>query len=200
MRWRTTLAILAMVCYYHRIIEMHKGQKMDSYSIAGNDSKEFQKTVSVKLKELSKEMQSLGNEIETLQNRQAKVAQLIAHLEGVLELSDVEHTSATMPVLRQAHYSEICDLVEKILAERRKKPMHFRELADEVQRRGIELGGADPGRTLVAKMVWDPRFVRPTKRGFYALREDYPDVRNVGERKSRSKAQQKHAGRGGEDE
>ena len=31
----------------------------------------------------------------------------------------------------------------------------------------------------------EKRFIRPTSKGFYALREDYPDARNVGARRRR---------------
>lgn len=155
----------------------------------GNKSlgtKEFRNTVSEKLKELKAESQELGKEIEERQNRVAKNAQLITHLEGILDLSSNEQESSSPPLLRKASYREVSDLVEKILAECGKKPVHYRELADEVQRRGVELGGADPARTLVAKISKEPRFVRPVSRGFYALRKDYPDARNVGEHKRRN--------------
>ena len=163
---------------------------MDNQNFVGKNSKVFRDTVSEKLQELRKELRRLGSEIVERQNRLAKVAQLISHLEGVLELSSDEHKPDEKPALRRADYKEICDLVEKILAEREKKPVHYRELADEVKRRGIELGGTDPGGTLVAKISKEPRFVRPASRGFYALRKDYPDARNVGEHKRRSRKQE----------
>ena len=158
--------------------------------IASNVGEDFRKTVSVKLKELRKELQILGKEIEARQNRQAKIARLITHLDGVLELSSNEQKPDTKPALRRADYKEICDLVAQILAEHQKKPVHYQQLADEVQRRGIAIGGANPGRTLVAKISREPRFVRPVSRGFYALRKDYPDSRNVGEHKRRGRKQE----------
>lgn len=163
---------------------------MNSNHVAGHGSDDFQKTVSEKLMELKRESQNLGKEIEELQNRLAKNAQMITHLEGILDLSSDAQKAGAPPVLRRANYMEVCDLVEQILSERQKNPVHYRELADEVQRRGIELGGAKPGRTLVAIISKDPRFVRPVSRGFYALRKDYPDARNVGEHKRRGRKQE----------
>jgi hypothetical protein len=61
--------------------------------------------------------------------------------------------------------------------------MYYKELADEVIKRGGVLGGKAPEATLTARLVRDERFVRPTSKGFYALRADYPNAPNVGARK-----------------
>ena len=74
----------------------------------------------------------------------------------------------------------ICDTAAEILDERNAEPMYYKELAQEVVRRGGVLNGATPWAT--ARMVQDERFVRPTAKGFYALRRDYPTARNVGAR------------------
>ena len=60
--------------------------------------------------------------------------------------------------------------------------MYYKDLAQEVVRRGGILKGARPWANLTARMVQDERFVRPTAKGFYALRRDYPTARNVGAR------------------
>ena len=83
----------------------------------------------------------------------------------------IDNTSAT-----------ICDIAAKILGERNAEPMYYKELAQEVVSRGGILNGVTPWATLTARMVQDERFVRPTAKGFYALRRDYPAARNVGAR------------------
>ncbi|MDD9957129.1 MAG: winged helix-turn-helix domain-containing protein [Anaerolineaceae bacterium] len=148
----------------------------------GLNTEEFRSIVSGKLTALKTESQDLSKEVEALQLQLAKNSQMISHLEGVLELSGTSETNS-LPVARKASYDEVCDLVEQILAEKHKNPVHYRELADEVQLRGVKLGGKDPASTLVAMISKEPRFVRPTSRGFYALRKDYPNARNVGEHK-----------------
>ena len=65
--------------------------------------------------------------------------------------------------------------------------MYYKELAQEVLSRGGTLNGATPAATLTARMVRDERFVRPTAKGFYALRRDYPTARNVGARSTGSR-------------
>lgn len=150
----------------------------------GKETDEFRITVSGKLAELKKEAEELTREISERQGKLANLSQLIKRLEEVLELSTLEGEPDSKPTPRHANYREICELVEQILAENPGTPMHFQDIADEVQRRGIILGGKDPGRTLVAKLVHDARFVRPERKGYYALRADFPDSPNVGARKT----------------
>ena len=76
----------------------------------------------------------------------------------------------------------ICDMAAEILGERNAEPMYYKELAEEVVKRGGILKGQTPWATLTARIVQDERFVRPTAKGFYALRRDYPTARNVGAR------------------
>ena len=64
--------------------------------------------------------------------------------------------------------------------------MHYRELAKEIQARGGNIPGVDKDHTLIARLVKDDRFVRPTRRGFYALQRDYPNAKSVGARKPRA--------------
>ncbi|MDE2856698.1 MAG: HTH domain-containing protein [Chloroflexota bacterium] len=93
---------------------------------------------------------------------------------------------------------KLLDMVEEVLRERSGEPMHYRDLADELVRRGAVIRGQDPAAALVSRMTQDDnrraegerRFIRPASKGFYALREDYPNARNVGTRR-RGKAESK---------
>lgn len=86
---------------------------------------------------------------------------------------------------------QLLDMVEEILRERAGEPMHYRDLAEELIKRGAVIRGQDPAGALVSRMTQDDnrraegerRFIRPTSKGFYALREDYPNARNVGTRR-----------------
>jgi len=63
------------------------------------------------------------------------------------------------------------------------RPMHYRDIVQELQRRNIHVSGRDPGLNMIAHIHKDTRFCRP-KRGHYALSEWYSDSqRNVGEHK-----------------
>ena len=70
-----------------------------------------------------------------------------------------------------------------ILRQRGNEAMHYKDLATAVKNMGGELGGTDAAQTLVAMISKDARFVRPSARGCYSLREFYPTARNVGSRK-----------------
>ena len=97
-------------------------------------------------------------------------------------------TPAEPRALKAASERSVLDLAAEILAEREREPMYYKDLAKEVQGRGGALGGTTPAQTLVARLVNDPRFVRPTRKGFYALRVDYPNARNIGARKNRRRS------------
>ena len=77
------------------------------------------------------------------------------------------------------------EIAFQILAERNGETMHFKELTQEVLSRNGEIHGADPARSLIARLVNDDRFVRPARKGFYGLKRDYPTATSVGRRKAR---------------
>ena len=102
------------------------------------------------------------------------------------------------PASRSTPTAQLLDMAEQLLRERDGEPMHYRDLADELTRRGAVIRGQDPAAALVARMTQDDkkrseadrRFIRPTSKGLYALREDYPNARNVGaRRRGKSEAQ-----------
>ena len=83
------------------------------------------------------------------------------------------------------------EVAYQVLKERSPADMHYRDLAEEVVKRGGRLPSSDQGALLNTRLTSDKkkRFVRPHQRGCYALREDYPDLeRSVGERQSRQPA------------
>ncbi len=118
----------------------------------------------------------------------------LAHVEALLATAPPEAKSP--PPRRQASgrstpTAKLLDMAEQVLRARKGEPMHYRDLADDLIRMGAVIGGKDPAGSLVARITQDDkgkaedekRFVRPTSRGFYALRADYPKARNVGARR-----------------
>ena len=53
------------------------------------------------------------------------------------------------------------------------KPLHYREILEEIIKRGVSVGGREPGNTMVAYLGRDKRFTKaPEKgRGFWKLKE-----------------------------
>ena len=64
------------------------------------------------------------------------------------------------------------DLAWEILLQQA-KPLHYREILEEVVKRGISVGGREPGNTMIAYLGRDKRFTKaPEKgRGFWKLKE-----------------------------
>ena len=118
-----------------------------------------------------------------------QLALVKSRLEHVLALLGKEKAAARSVEGSQARHGKedntpptICDIAAEILGERNAEPMYYKDLTEEVMKRGGTLKSQTPWATLTARMVQDERFVRPTAKGFYALRRDYPTARNVGAR------------------
>lgn len=106
--------------------------------------------------------------------------------EGIEDKSQTKASSTPTVQPRRSGRQNPVDLAEEILAGRGGEPMHYRELADVVFDQGGDLPDGSRGATLNALMNQDGRFIRPFRRGQYALKRDYPDVkRSVGERRRR---------------
>jgi len=80
----------------------------------------------------------------------------------------------------------LADQVYYYLLERGKE-QHYREIAEALIERGIEITGKDPGLNLVAHIHADERFKRP-RRGVYGLAEWYSKrMRSAGTRRKRAR-------------
>ena len=78
---------------------------------------------------------------------------------------------------------QLLNLAEIILRERGGETMHYKDLVDEMARRGAQVG--DPEKAYSRIRVWlsqDAQFCRPISKGFYALREHHSNARDVGAR------------------
>lgn len=142
---------------------------------------------------LQAEQAALEEQHRDVSSRLAVVRERLEHVRALL--GEVDEPPGPVRGARAGYSGDtgdsICNIAAEILSERGRDPMHYKELAKEVAARGGVLNGAAPEATLVARMVQDPRFVRPTAKGFYALRSDYPTARNVGERLHRNRRRPK---------
>ena len=115
----------------------------------------------------------------------------LEHVRALLGKEHVQEGRGDGPHAPSHHEDDtprnVYDIAVDILSDRNGVHMHYKELAQEVLTRGGVLNGVSPSATLNAQMVRDPRFVRPTAKGFYALRRDYPTARNVGARRKGSR-------------
>jgi len=75
---------------------------------------------------------------------------------------------AQMPSTERKPPDVACDVLS-----RKGVPMHYKEILEEVNKRGIVIGGHDPGTTLIAYLGRDKRFAKAPKvgRGYWGLKE-----------------------------
>ncbi|MYB77752.1 MAG: hypothetical protein F4X83_11825 [Chloroflexi bacterium] len=132
---------------------------------------------------LEEEKQGLQEEIAAAKERLQEIQSRLHHVEGLLGTTDTNET--VFPQIPSMNGRSLTDIAEEILAERSREPMHYKDLAHEVQTRGGTFSGENVAALLNARLVNDERFVRPVRKGFYALRRDYPNAKNVGARKRR---------------
>ena len=141
---------------------------------------------------LRSDSQVLREQVSAAKGKLKDVEERLVHIEGLLGPNHALEDDSEEGPLPENRYiplpgsRDIADIAVDILSERNKEPVHYRELAKEVQARGGNIPGIDKDHTLVARLVKDARFVRPTRRGFYALQRDYPDAKSVGARKPRA--------------
>lgn len=146
---------------------------------------------------LQKAIEQLRLEIEEKTRERRLKEERLGHVQALLAseppMNDEEVRRRRTSNSRSTPSPQLLDMAEQVLRERSGEPMHYRELADEVINRGAIIRGQDPAGALVSRMTQDDkrradaekRFVRPTSKGFYALREDFPNARNVGARRRR---------------
>ncbi|MCE2488884.1 MAG: hypothetical protein J4G17_02795 [Anaerolineae bacterium] len=132
-------------------------------------------------KELKQRELLLQKRIQEQQKELKRVRAQLSHLDGFLSL---EHgtTRESAATSGRSSGAEICKMVEVILRENGNAPMHYRKLTEEVQKRGVVVCGIEPEKTLLSSISKDNRFIRPAKRGQYALRE-YKDPQSDAKRK-----------------
>ena len=132
---------------------------------------------------LDEERRTLRDNISEAEKRLREVQTRLNHVEGLLGTSEPAETTMVGSAISAER--SLTDMAEEILGEREREPMYYKDLAREVQSRGGGLTGENAANILVARLVGDDRFVRPLRKGFYALRRDYPSAKNVGARKRR---------------
>lgn len=135
---------------------------------------------------LQSEQDNLKEQIATAQSRLKYVEERLALVIGLMDSANGATPMPSSEPLRET--VPAADVAFEILAERDGETMHYKALADEVIARRGDLTGDNAAQILVARLVNDDRFVRPARRGFYGLRRDYPNARNVGQRKPRRPA------------
>ena len=139
-----------------------------------------------RLSEINEEIAELETEHRTLESHVRALRRLLGsgvehHLS--VNMGITANTDITLTHTRRIRQRSPIDVAEEILSERNGEHMHYRELTEEVMSRGGELPEGSPDVALNVMMNRDSRFVRPFRRGYYALKKDHPNVKHsVGSR------------------
>ena len=166
------------------------------------DVDNFIKAAIKEVDHLSKRRQALTTEIGNLSVERDRVDEQLDALKNFIRAStptdepsvdpnrdDDMCNGYTGPDDTSAHNlngnKDTADVAVEILREAGGKDMHYVELAKNVKARGGNLPEHPRSSTATLNRILnsDPRFIRPFRRGYYALKEHFPNVnRSIGKR------------------
>lgn len=131
---------------------------------------------------LREKRQLVWGELETLRAEQRRVGELVgvkeAQLKNIDELLAMEgETSGTNGRSDGpgTTVSTFLDVTVEVLRNAR-AGIHYRELLEQLNTRGVNVPGRDPGANLLAHLGRDARFVR-VGRGTYGLKGAHKEIR-----------------------
>ena len=132
------------------------------------DHIETLETIDAEITQLQAE---LSRRIEDARIRRQPIDEALNHLEALLQIEGWSEGEEG-----KVHYAQGPGGNGKIPIETAYdllstvgKPLHYRELAQEISKSGVYLAGKDPAATLLSKMSRDARFRRAPERGNYGL-------------------------------
>ncbi|MDD5093738.1 MAG: HTH domain-containing protein [Dehalococcoidia bacterium] len=118
--------------------------------------------------EASRLQDEYSKKLGQLQSLRKQLEEAIQHVDALLKIEGgIYEPVALTGVKADEPAIAPADIAFGILEEQG-KPMHYRDIAAEVKKRGTDLLGKDPAATLLTKLSRDDRFKR-ISRGTYAL-------------------------------
>ena len=145
------------------------------------DSGILEQALQAEREALEEEKGLLKEQVAKGEERLRQIDLRLTHVYGLMSLNN--GYAPTEDEGKASPGTPVADIAFEILSEREGETMYYKDLAAEVNTRGGELPKENAAQNLVARLVKDDRFVRPVRKGFYGLRQDYPKAQNVGERK-----------------
>ena len=147
-------------------------------------SDKLTEVVSEELKRLEARDQDLVTKIEQLERERSELRRPIGALRTLVADAQVADDKKSIGSRSLMETDDPLEIAVNILREKNSEDMHYKALTEEVITRGGRLTNSEPWTHLNFLMNQDPRFIRPHRRGYYALKEDYPSIkRSVGERR-----------------
>lgn len=164
---------------------------------------EFTEATVRQVHNLAAHRQQISDDIDALKARRDQVDEQIDGLMVFLRATPGEHSirldeaastesdhgingAPARKVDRIPTDDDVADIAYDLLQEMGAKDVHYIELADKVKARGGRLPDHKPSATSMLNGILnaDPRFLRPFRRGYYSLKDHFPNIkRSVGERR-----------------
>ena len=109
-----------------------------------------------------------------LQARKKPLEEALFHIEALLRISGRETsaeptTSDGQSLAFEVRNPSVTEAAFAIL-QKKHQPLHYREITEMLQDKGIHIPGKNPAATLLSRMSRDKRFRRGNKRGVYVLK------------------------------
>jgi HB1, ASXL, restriction endonuclease HTH domain len=146
-----------------------------SIQTVDRQDQEFTEALRGRRDRLAAQLDNYVHKQAELQATISRIREELSHIEALLG-QDLSETPGS-PQDRNA----FADLVVGLLEETG-QPMHYREIYEELGRRGqVSVGGRDPANALLARYFSDERLYRPA-RGTYAVRTK-ASLKSVGTRR-----------------
>lgn len=100
-------------------------------------------------------LKSLDRAIANLERQLATLSEQLEHLRGTRAFFEA-HPEYVEPDVTAS--TAVRDTIEQILIAAGGDSLHYRQIHDELIKRGVRVGGEDPGRTVGAHLSGDMRF------------------------------------------
>lgn len=153
------------------------------------DKSGLEEVLKIEKENLESQIESLRKKISIDQTQLRELERRISYVYGLLGQVHDSPTSSSDSFSQSdranARKGNVIKIAKQILKDRKSEDMYYVDLAREVQAQGGDLAGKNPDQILVALLSPHPDFTRPFRKGYYALTEDHPNSKNVGERKPR---------------
>lgn len=137
--------------------------------------------------EITQLQAELSRRIDDARLRRQPIDEALSHLDALLQIegwSECEegkvHNAQVLGGNGKIPIEAAYDLLSTL-----SKPLHYRDLAQELSNSGVYIAGKDPAATLLSKMSRDARFRRAPERGEYGLASWRMRKNSTGKRKAK---------------
>jgi DNA-directed RNA polymerase delta subunit len=109
-----------------------------------------------------------SSKIEELHSNKKTYEEMLNHIQAILKMETKSNETQHITDVNSNDDISITDSAFNLLQESH-KPMHYKDIANALNSRGLHISGVNPAATLLSRISRDGRFKR-VKRGTYGLK------------------------------